>query len=117
MRGMNKVFLLGNVGGDPQAGISKSGKPFSNFSVATNEMRKNTKNQFEEVAQWHKVSFYGTLAELANKYIKKGSKVLIEGKIDYQKKSKGPEVASVTYTNIYGSGITLLDRPKELDVE
>ena len=81
-RGINKVFLIGNLGDDPTIRTTASGINVANISMVTNEQHKNTQTgQIEETAQWHKVVLWGKTAEIAKKYLKKGSQLFIEGKI------------------------------------
>jgi single-strand DNA-binding protein len=81
-RGVNKVILIGNVGTDPELKYTTNGTAVSNFSVATNEtwMDKNT-NERQEKTEWHRIVAWGRLAEICNQYLKKGSKVYIEGRL------------------------------------
>jgi single-strand DNA-binding protein len=81
-RGVNKVILIGNVGTDPELKYTTNGAGVSNFSVATNEtwMDKNT-NERQEKTEWHRIVAWGRLAEICNQYLKKGSKVYIEGRL------------------------------------
>lgn len=81
-RGINKVFLIGNLGDDPTIRTTASGINVANISMVTNEQHKNTQTgQVEETAQWHRVVLWGKTAEIAKKYLKKGSQIFIEGKI------------------------------------
>jgi single-strand DNA-binding protein len=84
-RGVNKVILIGNVGTDPELKYTTNGAGVSNFSVATNEtwMDKNT-NERQEKTEWHRIVAWGRLAEICNQYLKKGSKVYIEGRLQTQ---------------------------------
>ncbi|HOD40462.1 MAG TPA: single-stranded DNA-binding protein [Candidatus Wallbacteria bacterium] len=108
-KSVNKVFILGNVGNDPEASVTKNGNSMSSFSVATNESVKNQNGGYDQIPQWHKVKLFGTTADIANQYIKKGSRVFIEGKVSYGKiESKEAGKLPVIYTNIIGNGITLL---------
>ena len=81
MKGVNKVIIVGNLGNDPEVRVSGSGACISNISVATSESwkDKNTGQQQEKV-EWHRVVFFNRLAEVVRDYLKKGSKVYIEGK-------------------------------------
>ncbi len=118
-KSVNKIFILGHAGSDPEAMVTKNGKSMSSFSVATNEMYKNDKGVYEENTLWHKVKFFGTVADIANQYVKKGSRVFVEGKIDYNKfEPKEAGKPAVTYTSIIGNSLTLLSSPnKEKSVE
>lgn len=109
---VNKVFILGHAGNDPEALVLKDGKSISSFSVATNEFVKNAKGGYDETTLWHKVSLYGNVADIANQYVKKGSRVFIEGRVNYRKvEPKEAGKPAVTYTNIIGNSLTLLSAP------
>lgn len=77
----NKVQLIGNLGMDPEMKTLESGKKLVKFSLATNESYKNAKGEKVEETQWHNLIAWGKTAEIANKYLKKGNEVAIEGKL------------------------------------
>lgn len=77
----NKVQLIGFLGKDPEVKTIESGKKVANFTLATNEQYKNAEGQRIEETQWHNLVVWGALAEISEKYLRKGSEVLIEGKI------------------------------------
>jgi single-strand DNA-binding protein len=85
-RGINKVILVGNLGADPETRAMPSGGSVTNISIATQESwkDKNTGDQ-QERTEWHKVVFFGRLAEIAGEYLNKGSQVYVEGKLRTQK--------------------------------
>jgi len=85
-RGVNKVILVGNLGKDPETRYMPSGGAVTNITVATSETWKD-KNTGEpkEQTEWHRVSFFNRLAEVAGEYLKKGSKVYIEGSLQTRK--------------------------------
>lgn len=85
-RGVNKVILVGNLGGDPDVRYLPSGGAVTNITIATSESWKNkeTGNQ-EERTEWHKVVFFGRLGEIAGQYLKKGAKVYVEGQLRTRK--------------------------------
>lgn len=85
-RGVNKVIIVGNLGADPDAKSMPSGNMVANFSVATSESwnDKDT-GERQEKTEWHRVVFFGRLAEIADQYLKKGSQVYIEGKLQTRK--------------------------------
>ena len=85
-RGINKVIIVGNLGQDPEVRYTTSGSAATNISVATSETWKD-KNTNEDVTktEWHRVVFFGRLAEIAGEYLKKGSQVYIEGKLQTRK--------------------------------
>ena len=81
-RGVNKVILVGNVGQDPETRYMPSGGAVTNLSLATSETwkDKNTGEQ-QERTEWHRVTFYQRLAEIVAEYVKKGSKLYVEGRL------------------------------------
>lgn len=78
-KGINKVILIGNLGKDPETRYMPSGGAVTNVTVATSESWKDKDGQRQERTEWHKVVFFNKLAEIAGEYLKKGSKVYIEG--------------------------------------
>ena len=80
--GLTKVLIIGNLGNDPEIKYTQSGSPVANLSIATSERwkDKNSGEQKEQV-EWHRVVLFSRLAEIAEQYLKKGSKVFIEGKL------------------------------------
>lgn len=81
MNGINKVILVGNVGNDPDVRRLESGTPVAKIRVATTEYYRNRNGERMETTEWHSVTLWRSLAELAEKYVHKGSKVYIEGKL------------------------------------
>ncbi|MBI2950992.1 single-stranded DNA-binding protein [bacterium] len=80
-RGINKVILIGNLGADPELKYTPSGSAVSNFTLATNESWVDGKGERQEKTEWHRIVVWGKLAEICNEYLKKGSKVYIEGRL------------------------------------
>ncbi|MEM6708292.1 MAG: single-stranded DNA-binding protein [Pseudomonadota bacterium] len=81
-RGINKVILIGNLGRDPETRYSQGGSAVTNFSVATSESwRDKGSGEMQERTEWHNVVCFARLAEIAGEYLKKGSKVYIEGSL------------------------------------
>ena len=86
MASVNKVILVGNLGADPESRFAPSGDAICNISVATTETWKDkTTGDKKESTEWHKVGFYGKLAEIAGQYLRKGSQVYIEGSLRTRK--------------------------------
>lgn len=77
----NRVQLIGNLGADPEIRLTESGKKMARISIATNEVYRNNKGENIKETQWHNVIAWGKNAELAEKYLNKGSQVAIEGKL------------------------------------
>lgn len=85
-RGINKVILVGNIGQDPETKYTAGGSAVTNLSVATSEGWKDKQTgQMQERTEWHRVVFFNRLAEIAGEYLRKGSKVYIEGKLQTRK--------------------------------
>ena len=93
-RGINKVILVGNLGNDPEVRYSQSGSAITTISVATSESWKDKDGNVQERTEWHRVKFFGRLAEIAGEYLKKGRQVYIEGSLrteKYQDKQTGQD--------------------------
>lgn len=85
-RGINKVILVGNLGNDPEVKSTQGGTTITTISVATSEAWKDkATGQQQERTEWHRVKFFGRLAEIAGDYLRKGSQVYIEGSIRTEK--------------------------------
>lgn len=85
-RGVNKVILIGNIGQDPEVRYTPGGSAITNISVATSEAWKDKQTgQSQERTEWHRVVFFNRLAEIAGEYLRKGSKVYIEGSLRTRK--------------------------------
>lgn len=85
-RGINKVIVLGNLGNDPECKFMPNGNAVTNISVATSESWKDKQSgQEQERTEWHRIVFFNRLAEIAGEYLRKGSKVYIEGSLRTRK--------------------------------
>jgi single-strand DNA-binding protein len=85
-RGINKVIIVGNLGGDPETRYMPSGSAVTNLTVATNESWKDKQTgEQKDRTEWHKVAMFNRLAEIAAEYLRKGSQVYIEGKLRTRK--------------------------------
>ncbi|WP_263146864.1 single-stranded DNA-binding protein [Pseudomonas sp. RIT-PI-AD] len=81
-RGVNKVILVGNVGGDPETRYLPNGNAVTNITLATSDSWKDKQTgQQQERTEWHRVVFFGKLAEIAGEYLRKGSQVYVEGRL------------------------------------
>jgi len=86
MASVNKVIVVGNLGADPEVRYLPSGDAVANIRLATTDRYKDkASGEFKEMTEWHRVSFFGRLAEIVNEYLKKGSSVYIEGRIRTRK--------------------------------
>jgi single-strand DNA-binding protein len=84
-KGINKVILVGNLGNDPEVRYMPNGNAVANLSIATSESWKDQQGQLQEKTEWHKVTMYRRLAEIAGEYLKKGSQIYLEGKLQTRK--------------------------------
>ena len=108
-RGVNKVILVGNLGNDPETRFLPSGGAVTNLSLATSETWKDKQTgQSQERTEWHRVVFYNRLAEIAGEYLKKGSKVYIEGSLRTRKWQDQSGADRYT-TEIVGGEMQMLD--------
>lgn len=86
MASINKVIVVGNLGRDPETKYMPSGDAMTNIAVATTDKWKDkASGEQKEATEWHRISFFGKLAEIAGQYLKKGSQVYIEGKLRTRK--------------------------------
>jgi single-strand DNA-binding protein len=83
-RSINKIILIGNLGQDPELRYTSSGVAVASFSMATSESWKDQDGNVQEKTQWHKLVTWRKLAEIVGEYLKKGSKVYVEGRIQYR---------------------------------
>ena len=108
-RGINKVILVGNLGQDPETRYMPSGGAVTNISVATTDVWKDKQSgQQQERTEWHRVVFFNKLAEIAGQYLKKGSKVYIEGSLR-TRKWQGQDGQDRYTTEIVANEMQMLD--------
>jgi single-strand DNA-binding protein len=84
-RGVNKVILVGTLGKDPEVRYSQAGSAITSVSLATNEKWKDKNGEMQERTEWHRVKFFGRLAEIAGEYLKKGGQCYVEGRLRTEK--------------------------------
>ena len=85
MASVNKVILVGNLGRDPETRYTTGGEAVTNVSIATTDTWKDKNGEKQERTEWHRVAFFGKLAEIAGEYLKKGSQVYVEGRLQTRK--------------------------------
>lgn len=112
MTSLNRVTLIGNLGKDPEVRYMANGDAVANISVATTESWKDKNGEKQEKTEWHRVTFYRKLAEIAGEYLKKGSMVWLEGRLETRKWEDKGGVERYT-TEIIASELKFLDRKKE----
>jgi len=106
-RGVNKVILVGNVGSDPASKKMDSGSNLASFSVATNETWTDKDKNTQTRTEWHRITAWGKLADICSQYLKKGSKVYIEGRL--QTRSWDQDGQKKYSTEIVASEMQMLD--------
>ncbi|NUF08026.1 single-stranded DNA-binding protein [Snodgrassella sp. ESL0324] len=104
---VNKVILVGRLGRDPETRYMPNGDAITNFSLATDEQWRDRNGERQTRAEWHNVSLYGKLGEIANQYLRKGSQVFIEGKIQSRKYTDKDGIERMAY-NIIGNEMKML---------
>ena len=109
MSGINKVILVGNVGKDPEVRYLENGTAVAKFSLATSESRKDKDGNRVDQTEWHNIVLWRKQAELAEKYVKKGMQIYIEGKIKSRSWEDKEGIKKYT-TEIIGDAITFLGK-------
>ena len=104
---LNKVMLIGNLGGDPEVRFTPQGTPVCTFSIATNEKYKKKNGETETKTEWHKIIAFGKLAEICGELLKKGSLVYVEGKLQTREWKDSQDVKRYT-TEVVISGMRIL---------
>ena len=113
---LNEFTIVGYVGRDPEVRRLETGVAVARFNVATTETWKDSSGDKCQKVEWHKVIAYRTLAEIAERYVKKGSLVLVKGKIEYQGYTDSQDIKR-TVTNLVAPTIKVLDRVQKHDDE
>jgi single-strand DNA-binding protein len=109
MASLNKVLLIGNLGKDPEVRYTASGTAVASFSLATSEKFKNKGGEWEERTEWHNITLWGRLAEIAGEYLSKGKTLYIEGRLQTRKWQDKDSKDRFT-TEIVGEKMQMLSR-------
>lgn len=109
---VNKAIIVGRLGQDPELRYTPSGSAVTNFSVATNEVWKDKEGNQQERTEWHRVVLWTRLAEIAGEYLKKGSKVYIEGRLQ-TRSWEDKEGVKRYMTEVIGDSMAMLDAKGE----
>jgi single-strand DNA-binding protein len=110
-RGINRVTLIGNLGQEPSVHYTPNGTMACSLSVATSESWTDDQGRKQERTEWHRVVLWRGLAEIAQKFLKKGSRIYIDGKLRTRKYQKNGSDHYVT--EIIGEEMQMLDRPQD----
>ena len=111
-RGVNRVTILGNLGKDPEVRYMPNGNAVANITIATSETWNDKQSgEKKEKTEWHRVVFFGKLAEIVGKYLNKGSKIYIEGKLQTRKwqNNEGKDVYTTEVVVDIGGSMQMLD--------
>ncbi len=109
---LNKVLLIGHLGGDPESRFTTSGSAVTNFNLATNESWRSNEGDTKEKTEWHRVVVFGKLAETAAEYMKKGQLVFVEGRLQTRSWEDKDNVKKYT-TEILCDSFTMLGRKSD----
>jgi single-strand DNA-binding protein len=116
-RGLNKVMIIGHLGRDPEMRYTPSGRPVTNFSVATSRTWKTSDGERREETEWFNVVAWGSLAEICNEYLTKGQQVYIEGRLQTRQWEDDEGNKRKTVEVVAKEMIMLGDRKKKSDSE
>ena len=119
MAGINKVILVGNLGAKPEIKYASNGNAISNLSIATSESwTDKSTGQKQERTEWHRVSLFGKVAEIAGQYLDKGSKVYVEGKLQtrkWQDQSGQDRYTTEVVISGFNGTLQMLDRRDDMN--
>jgi single-strand DNA-binding protein len=107
-KGVNRATIIGRLGQDPEVRYMPNGNAVANFTVATSEQWKDQQGQKQEKTEWHRITIYGKLAEIAGKYLHKGSNVYLEGRLQTREWTDQQQVKRYT-TEIIANEMQMLD--------
>jgi single-strand DNA-binding protein len=112
---ISKTILIGSLGQDPKIGQTNNGKDYANFSIATSKKWKDQQGEKQEKTTWHNISVWGNLVKVCN-YLEKGSKIYLEGELDYEKYTDKKDGVEKQSTKIVASVIDIIKgKDKEVD--
>ena len=109
MAGVNKVILIGNLGNDPEVRTLENGTKVATLSIATSESYTDKDGNRQEQTEWHRVVYWRKTAEIVEKYVKKGSKIFVEGRLKTRSWTDKDNITRYT-TEIVGDRLQMLDR-------
>ncbi len=111
MASINKAIIVGNLGNDPEIRYSSGGDAIANMNIATTDSWKDKEGRKQEKTEWHRVTMFGKLAEICGEYLKKGSQVYIEGKLQTRKWTDKSDIERYT-TEIVADKMQMLGSNK-----
>ena len=110
MASLNKVILIGNVGGDPEMRYTPDGKPVTSFSVATSRRYTTSGGESKEETDWFRITVWGKLAEVCNQFVTKGKQVYVEGRL-HARSWEGQDGRAHTSLEVTADQVLLLGKP------
>lgn len=114
MASINKAIIVGNLGNDPEIRYSSGGDAIANMNIATTDSWKDKEGRKQEKTEWHRVTMFGKLAEICGEYLKKGSQVYIEGKLQTRKWTDKSNIERYT-TEIVADRMQMLGGNRKAD--
>ena len=99
-RSLNKIMLIGNVGDDPDVRTTSSGTPVAKMSLATSRQWTNKDGSKQEKTEWHRLTVWGKLADVVERYVKKGDRLYVEGRIEYSESESDGQKRYWTNVNV-----------------
>ena len=99
-RSLNKVMLIGNVGNDPDVRTTSSGTPIANMSLATTRKWKDGSGEQREKTEWHRLTVWGKLVDVVERYVKKGDRLYVEGRLEYSESESDGQKKYWTDVNV-----------------
>lgn len=109
MASVNKVILIGHLGKDPETRYMQNGDAVTNITLATSETWKDKNGEKQEKTEWHRITFYRKLAEIAGKYLHKGSNIYLEGRLETKKFTDKNGIEKYV-TDIIANDFKMLDK-------
>ena len=100
-RSLNKIMLIGNVGNDPDVRTTSSGTPIANMSLATTRKWKDGSGEQKEKTEWHRLTVWGKLVDVVERYVKKGDRLYVEGRIEYSESESDGQKKYWTDVNVF----------------
>ncbi len=100
-RSLNKIMLIGNVGNDPDVRTTSSGTPIAKMSLATTRKWKDGSGEQKEKTEWHRLTVWGKLVDVVERYVKKGDRLYIEGRIEYSESESDGQKKYWTNVNVF----------------
>ena len=100
-RSLNKVMLIGNVGNDPDVRTTSSGTPIANMSLATTRKWQDGSGEQKEKTEWHRLTVWGKLVDVVERYVKKGDRLYVEGRIEYSESESDGQKKYWTNVNVF----------------